>query len=72
MAVKLRTWLFMRANGDGTVNAVPFPSQDLAEHYAEDWAHKYETDRFPEDIYYDEFELDNDEVVPPSYIYEDY
>lgn len=69
MDVKFGIWFFMRANGDGSVEAVHFPSEDLAECYAEDWSAKMGFDRLPHDVYYDVVELNTNEVVVPDYAY---
>lgn len=71
MNVTLRTWLWIRNNGDGTASAVAFPSQMLAEHCAEHHQKKFGIERFAEDVYYETFEIDNDQVIPPDYIYDE-
>lgn len=65
--MKVKFWLYMSSNGDGSVSALFFKSEKDAEKYAEK-----DDERFCDDIYSKELEFDeNGVLLNPSIIDED-
>ena len=70
--IKASAWFYMRRSEGGNVEAVPFATKAAAEQCAEDWEEMTGVERLPLDIYFDTLEIDNDRVIPPNYVMNEY